>query len=82
MTLHVDVDIGSRGGEVPEAERTVFVQQPADIEGIGDDPGDIRSRRKAADAEGSIGVGLELLRQYLQIDVAIGVFGNGDDVGD
>ena len=48
---HLDADIGSRGGEVPERQSSVTVQELGHGGGIGEDACHVRRRREAAQFE-------------------------------
>ena len=80
--VHLDVDVGRAGGEVPEAERAVLVEQVGDALGVGDDAGDVGGGGEGADLERPVGVALELLAEVVEGDPAVGVLVDGDDVGD
>ena len=59
---HVDVDVRRGGGEVPERERAVIVQQLGDSHGVGDDAGDVARGAERADLERPVGVAARALR--------------------
>ncbi len=79
---HVDVDVGSCCGEVPECQRPVLVEGLRHCCGVGDDAGDVRGRRERTDLHRSVGVIAEFLGEVLEIDMAVGRFTDGHDVGD
>ena len=80
--VHVDGDVGSRRGEVPERERAVAVQERRDGDGVRGDAGDVGRRGEAADAQRAVRVGDELALEVREVDVAVGVGVDGDHVGD
>ncbi len=79
---HRDVDVGGGGREVPEGQGAVFVERPRHRGDVGQDAGDVRRRREGADQQGSVGVAGQLRTQGGEVDVAVGVLGDRDDVGD
>ena len=80
--VHLDVDVGGAGGEVPEAQGAVLVEQVGHALGVGDDAGDVGGGGERADPERPVGVARELLGQVVQGDPAVAVLVDGDDVGD
>ena len=80
--VHLDVDVGRARGEVPEAQRTVLVEQVGHALGVGDDAGDVGGRGEGPDLERPVGVGLELLAEVVERDPAVGVLVDRHDVGD
>ncbi len=80
--VHVDVDVGRGGGEVPERQRAVPVQQGRDRVGVADDSGDVARRGERADLHRAIVVADEFRFQRRRVDVAVGVLRDDHDVGD
>lgn len=80
--VHFDFDVGSGGGEVPEGEGVVLMEEACDGGGVGADAGDVGGGREASDFEGAVGVFLELEFEVFEVDLAVGVFVDDDDVGD
>ena len=79
---HADFDIGGGRRVVPERQRAVAVQQGGDGPGVGGDAGDVGGGREAADLERPVGMVLEGRSQAADIDMAVGVGVDDDDVGD
>ena len=52
--VHVDVDVGRGGGEVPERQRAVPVQQSRDRVRVTDDAGDVARRGERPDLHRAI----------------------------
>ncbi len=80
--VHVDIDVGRRGGKVPEAERSVLVEERGDRRGVGHDAGDVRCRRERADLQRSVRVLLELDAQVVAVHSPVGVLPDHHHVGD
>src|SRR3569623_3568866 len=80
----VDLDVAVRagGGEVPEAERAVLVEELGDGGLNGRDAGDVGGGREAADLERPRGEAHELLLEVRESDVTIGILVDHDDIGD
>ena len=78
---HLDRDVRRRGGEVPERQRAVAVEQDRDRPDVADDPGHVRGRRERADLQRPVGVGDELGLEPLEVDPPVVVLGDDDDVG-
>ena len=68
---HPDRHVRAGGGVVPERQRAVGVQQGRDRVGVGEDAGDVRGGREAADAQRPVGVADELCCQVGEVDVAV-----------
>ena len=82
MRGHVHLEVGSGGAVVPESQRPVLVEQHGDGPRVRVDAGHVGGGREGADAQGSVGMALELLGEVLEVDVAVAVLADGDDVGD
>ncbi len=80
--VHLDVDVGGGGGEVPERERAVLVQQRRDAVGVADDAGDVGGRAERADLQRAVGELGEPLAQVVEAHPAVGVLADDHDVGD
>ena len=80
--VHRQVDVRRRGGEVPERQRAVLVEQRGQAGDVADDAGDVGGRRERADLERPVGVLLELVGEERLVDVPVGVLGTDHDVGD
>ena len=80
--VHLDVDVGRRSGVVPEREGAVLVEEGGDRVGVGDDARDVARGREGADEERALGVLDESLPQHRDVDVAVEVLRDDDDVGD
>ena len=78
----LDVHVGAGGGEVPEGEGAVLVQQDGDAVRIRDDPRDVARGAEAADQQRTVRVRHELRLETLLVDVPVGVLGDHHDVGD
>ena len=79
---HLDVDVGRGGGEVPERQRAVLVQERGDAVGVRHDAGDVRRRAERADLQRPVGELLEPLAQVVLAHPAVDVLADGDDVSD
>ena len=79
---HLDLHVGGRGGEVPEGERPVLVEEGRYGRHVGDDAGDVGGGREGADLEWPVGVAAQLLLQVIEVDAAVQVLVDGDHVGD
>ena len=51
VRVHLDVDVRRRGGDVPEGEGAVLVQEPGDPVGVGHDAGHVAGRAERPDLE-------------------------------
>ena len=80
--VHVDVDIGRGGGEIPERQRAVLVQKGRDPVGVADDSGDVAGCGERPDLHRAIFVAEEFFFQRRRVDVAVRVLRDDDDVGD
>ena len=60
----------------------MLVQQHGDGARVGVDAGHVGGGREGADAQGSAGVAPELLGEMREVDVAVPILVDGDDVGD
>ncbi len=60
----------------------MLVEQHGDGTCVRVDAGHVGSGREGADAEGSVGVALELLGELLEVDVPVVILADGHDVGD
>ena len=80
--VHRDLDVRCRRGEVPEGERPVAVQQVGDGARVREDPGHVRSGGERPDLQRPRGVPDELGLEGGQVDMAVGVLGDDDDVRD
>src|SRR5690606_10890408 len=80
--VHLDIDVGAGGGEVPEGERAVLMQQPGDRVGVAEDAGDVARRTERPDLERPIAVRLEFSPKLVLVDVAIGVLVDRHDISD
>ncbi len=80
--VHLDLHIGAGGGEVPERQGSVAVQEGGDAGGVAQDPGDVAGSGEAADLQRAVGVPEELLLQDAEIDVTVTVGRDGDHLRD
>jgi hypothetical protein len=80
--VHLDLDVGRRGGEVEARQRAVLVEDPRDRVRVRHDPGHVGRRGERADLQRAIRVPLQLLAQLGLVDVALAVLADRDDVGD
>ena len=80
--VHRQVDVRRRGGEVPQRQRAVLVQQRREAGHVAEDPGDVGRRREGADEQRPVGELGQPRRQEGLVDVAVGVLGADHDVGD
>ena len=79
---HLDFDVRSGGGKIPERERPMAVEQATDPVGVANDPGDVASGAERADLQCSIAESLELFAQGCLINMAVSVLGNPHDIAD
>ncbi len=79
---HVDADVRGGGGVVPERQGAVAVEHGGDGDDVAGDPGHVRRRREGPDPQRPVGVGGQLLLQHGEVDVAVGVLGDRDHLGD
>ena len=83
MRLHLDLDVRPGGGEVPERERAVAVEQHGDRAGVGQDAGHVRRRRERPDPQArSRGVSTSARSRPRQVDAPVRVLADRDHVGD
>ena len=80
--IHVDVDIRTACGVVPERESRMLVQERADRVRIGDDAGHVAGGTERADQQRAVAEFLEPLAKDVQIKVPVGVLGDRDHIGD
>ena len=80
--VHVDREIGPGGGVVPARLRAVAVQGDRHLVDIGHDPGHVRRGGEAAQLHPPVGVAAQLVLEVLEVDPAVVVLADGDDVGD
>jgi hypothetical protein len=80
--VHLDAQVRTARGVVPEGESAVTVKDGGHGGGIGDDPRDVRRRREASDLQGSIGEAAQLVAEVVQIEPAAGVLRDDHHVGD
>ncbi len=80
--VHVDLDVRRRGGEIPERQRAVAVEQIGDPVGVGDDAGDVRGRGERSDPQWTVTVADEFGLEAGGVDVPVGVLRDHDHVGD
>ena len=80
--IHVDVDIGTACGVVPECESRMLVQECADRVRVGDDAGHVAGGAEGADQQRAVAEFLEPLAKDVQIQVPVGVLGDRDHIGD
>ena len=79
--VHVDRQVRAGGGVVPARLRAVAVQRDRDLVDVGHDAGDVRRGREAADLHPAVGVAAQLVLEVLDVDAALVVLADGDDVG-
>ena len=79
---HLDVHVRPGRREVPERERAVAVQQHGDGTRVREDAGDVRRRGERPDADRPVGRLLERALEPREVDVAVGVLVDRDDIGD
>ena len=80
--VHLDLHVRRRCREVPERERAVTVQEIGDRAGVREDPRHVRRGGERADLERSRLVADELGLERREVDVAVLVLRDHDDVGD
>lgn len=80
--VHVDVDVRGGGGEIPHGERSVAVEQVGNGTRVRQDAGDVGGGRERADLHRSIGEAHQFGFQLGKVDVTVGVFLDGDHIGD
>ena len=81
--VHLDLDVRPGGGEVPERQRAVAMEQDRDRAGVGQDPGHVRRRGERPDPEPARpSVSRRARFELGQIDPAVGVLADRDHVGD
>ena len=79
---HVDVDVRSGRRVVPEREGAVLVQQLRNPVGVRDDAGHVAGGAERGNAQRAIAVFVQPCLEVCQIDMAVSVLVDGDDVGD
>ena len=80
--VHLDLDVGRGGREVPERERVVAMQHVGDRAGVREDSGHVRRCGERPDLQRTRRVRDELGLEGGEVDVAVAVLGDDDDVGD
>ena len=80
--VHLDVDVGRRGRDIPKRQCTVQMQQRGDPVSVADDPGDVAGGGERPDLQRSLGVVNELLRELGRVDVPICILADDDHIGD
>ncbi len=82
MRRHLDGHVGRGGGEVPEGQRAMAMEQHRDGAGVRQDAGDVGRGREGPDAQRPVGVADQLPLQVREVDAAVGVLVDGHDVRD
>ena len=80
--VHLDREVRARGRVVPEGQRAVPVEQDRDGVDVRDDARDVRRCREASDLQRPCGVALELLAQVVEVEAAVAVLPDDDDIRD
>jgi len=80
--MHVDVDVGRGRCVVPDRQGAVLVEQLRHGIGVGEDAGDIAGRTEGPDDEWALAMLAQGSLEDLEIDVAVAILGDGDEVRD
>jgi hypothetical protein len=79
---HLDVHVRRGGGEVPERQRTVAVQQHRDRARVRQDAGHVGRGGEAPDLQWAVGVVEQRSLERVEVDPPVRVLGDLDDVRD
>ncbi len=80
--LHLDPHVRGRGGEIPEREGAVTVQQVGDRARVREDPRHVGGGGERSDLQRPRRMADELGLERREVDMAVRVLGDDDDVGD
>ena len=78
--IHLDRQIGPGRRVIEEREGAVAMERDRDAVDVGDDARDVGGSREAAELAGSVGVAAQFVIEVVDVDPAVGVLRDRDDV--